>query len=77
MIKLGKVDNLFVMKSNRMPFDEIKRRFKKPHQFYIYQIINADFTYIQILVNLSQEVIYIKFRMANQTLIAYLRKTTT
>ena len=38
----------------------------KSHQYYIYQIIKADLIYIQILVNSIQEVLYIRFRMANQ-----------
>ena len=38
------------------------------HQYYIYWIIRTDFTYIQMLVNLTQEVLYIRFIMANQNL---------
>ena len=46
----------------------------KNHQYYIDQIIRLNFIYIQILVNLPQEVLYIRFRMANSELIAYASK---
>ena len=38
----------------------------KNYQYFIHQKIRVDLIYIQILVNLPQEVLYIRFRMANQ-----------
>ena len=46
-------------------FDDIRRRLQT-HQYYIHQIGKADFIYIQILVNLPQEVLYIRFRITDQ-----------
>ena len=45
---------------------KIKRILQKAPVFYTYQIIRAEFIYIQILVNLPQEVLYSRFRMADQ-----------
>ena len=45
-------------------FEEIKSRLQNP-QFYTYQMVKEDFTYIQIQVNMLQEVLYIKYRMVN------------
>ena len=42
MIALGKVDNLFGKKSNKMLLTSLKGGYKN-HQYYIYQIIKADF----------------------------------
>ena len=64
------VDDLFGKENNKMLLMILKEHYKK-HQYYIYQIIRADFIYIQMLVNLPQEVIYIRFRMANKKLILH------
>ena len=44
------------------------------HLYYICQIVKADFIYIKILVNLLEEVFFIKYKMVNQNLIVYASK---
>ena len=50
----------------QIPFEDIKSRLIKP-PVLDQQTTKVDFIYTQILVNLLQAVLYIKFRMANQT----------
>ena len=52
-------------KINKMLLMKLKGDYKN-QPYYIYKIIRADFIYIRILINLPQEVLYIRFRMANQ-----------
>ena len=47
-----------------LAFEEIKNRLIKP-PCYTYQTVREDYIYIQVLVNLLQAVLYIKFKMEN------------
>ena len=73
MICQERVDHLFGNKSNKLLLKKSKVDYRN-HQSYIYQMEKEGFIYIQTQVNMLQEVLSTKFRMANQTLIAYTSK---
>ena len=60
-----KIGSLFGLKKNKMLLNKWKGDYKN-HQYYICRKIKIGFIYIQIEVNLLQEMFFMKHKMANQ-----------